>query len=534
MNRVISFILSLVILAVGLSACSREGNPVESSTEGATSSERLTTAESTTLPVTSLLPPPVESESMSQTETDIHGATETTETTSDSSETLPSPPETTPKVTEPQETRPPETLPPETQVPPEAVPILRIDRSQLNIGAYGLQPYAGDREHIKDIALCGIDFMLVVNDAMRDTLGYMEEFGVGAITVGTMPGWCGGSGLNGQMKYHNPLTLYESSAQKFLTKDHPAIWGVDLGDEPSALDFSHLGKAIKRVRELLPEQHLFVNLYPIYATAKQNGLSAAASQLGVSTYQDYIEKYCQYIDLDYISYDFYMYGPQDNLNSVGLALENLRIVSEACNRYDKDLWIALQANSSDNSYWISTNELRYQAFSSMAYGAKTIMWACYTEGWWTNNVLDKNGNKTQQYDKLKTVNAEIHTIGETFMEYDHVASHLVGYDGTPLEGQSSKSFSNTLFSNVKDVSGKPLIIGEMALGSDKGGALMICASNDPFDNGGSEYQITFRVSKGKTVRAIGGNGDLTIEAQNDGTYTVKMYSNEGVLITVNG
>ena len=44
MNRFISFILSLVILAVGLSACSREGNPVESSTEGATSSERLTTA----------------------------------------------------------------------------------------------------------------------------------------------------------------------------------------------------------------------------------------------------------------------------------------------------------------------------------------------------------------------------------------------------------------------------------------------------------------------------------------------------------
>ena len=41
MNRFISFILSLVILAVGLSACSREGNPVESSTEGATSSERL-------------------------------------------------------------------------------------------------------------------------------------------------------------------------------------------------------------------------------------------------------------------------------------------------------------------------------------------------------------------------------------------------------------------------------------------------------------------------------------------------------------
>ena len=61
---------------------------------------------------------------------------------------------------------------------------------------------------------------------------------------------------------------------------------------------------------------------------------------------------------------------------------------------------------------------------------------------------------------------------------------------------------------------------------------MICASNDPFDNGGSEYRITFGVPEGKSVRAVGGNGDITVETENDGTYVVKIRSNDGVLITV--
>ena len=37
-----------------------------------------------------------------------------------------------------------------------------MDRSRLNIGAYHLQPYASTEAHVKDVADCGIDFMLCI------------------------------------------------------------------------------------------------------------------------------------------------------------------------------------------------------------------------------------------------------------------------------------------------------------------------------------------------------------------------------------
>ncbi|MBQ7915173.1 MAG: hypothetical protein IJ315_00110, partial [Firmicutes bacterium] len=71
------------------------------------------------------------------------------------------------------------------------------------------------------------------------------------------------------------------------------------------------------------------------------------------------------------------------------------------------MWIVLQVNSKHKEEWISENNLRFQAYTAMAFGAENIIWACYTAGWWHNQVLDEKGEKTQQYEKLKKVNGEI-------------------------------------------------------------------------------------------------------------------------------
>jgi hypothetical protein len=38
-----------------------------------------------------------------------------------------------------------------------------MDRKRLNIGAYILQPYARTERHIKEIADCGIDFIVCMH-----------------------------------------------------------------------------------------------------------------------------------------------------------------------------------------------------------------------------------------------------------------------------------------------------------------------------------------------------------------------------------
>ena len=44
----------------------------------------------------------------------------------------------------------------------------------------------------------------------------------------------------------------------------------------------------------------------------------------------------------------------------------------------------------------------------MAFGAENIIWACYTAGWWSNQVVDENGEKTQQYAKMQKINDCVH------------------------------------------------------------------------------------------------------------------------------
>ena len=66
--------------------------------------------------------------------------------------------------------------------------------------------------------------------------------------------------------------------------DHPAIWGIDTGDEPSALDFPYYGEVLKFVNKAFPKQFPYLNLYPNYAFVAKNSAQQTVNQLGAATY----------------------------------------------------------------------------------------------------------------------------------------------------------------------------------------------------------------------------------------------------------
>jgi len=400
----------------------------------------------------------------------------------------------------------------------------RMNRSRLNIGVYHLKEYARTEQHIRDLSDCGVDFVICLNDD-RPTLDLFEKYGVGAIVSGIVPGWWGGDGHNaGTMESVNPLPRYDECAASFT--DHPAIWGIDIGDEPSALDFPHYGRVYDRVNTLFPKQFPYLNLYPNYASVAENSASQTVNQLGTPTYAEHIERYCQCVPADYLCYDFYLYAI-----NVPKAYENLRIVADACLRTGRSMWIVLQVNSNRAQEWITENGLRFQAYTAMAFGAENITWACYTAGWWHNQVLDEKGEKTEQYDKLKNVNAELHTIGEEYMKYRRVSTHFVGFEGTDWltgVGQNSiPALSTGVF--VAVTADDPIIAGEMVSRTGNSHALMIASAGDPYDKNPGDVTVTFRCC-GRKITAIGGHGRLPVE-QCDGRYKVTIPKNGGVLIT---
>lgn len=398
----------------------------------------------------------------------------------------------------------------------------RMDRGRFYIGAYVLNPNARTEEHVRDLAECGIDF---IEDMEYDpaALDLFAQYGVGAILAGVVPGWWGGAGENaGQLAAQIPLSEYEAAAASFA--DHPAVWGIDVGDEPSALDFPQYGKVVDTVNEFFPNQFAFLNLHPYYAQALETAL-------GTPTYEEYINEYCANVGTDYICYDFYVYA--DNVPD---AYENLRIVADACRDTERSFWIVLQVNSAEAERFTPRNELRFQAYTAMAFGAETVLWSCYSPGWWENNVLDETGGKTEQYEKLKQVNAELHALAEPYMRYRRESTHFVGFDGTPwLEGvgQSSEpEFQNDFFENVRAGDGRPLLIGDLApcaLGEDGRRALFVCACDDPYDQNPTATRVLFRVTDGN-VRAFVGDGERPVARLGEGLFAVEIASNEGILI----
>ena len=404
----------------------------------------------------------------------------------------------------------------------------RMDRNRLNIGVYHLKPYARTEAHIKEVADCGIDF-IVCMDNDRPALDLFHKYGVGAIVSGIVPGWWGGDGDNaGKLAETNPMEKYEAAARSFT--DHPAIWGIDVGDEPSALDFPYYGRVMDYVGRAFPNQFPYLNLYPNYASVSQNNAQETVNQLGTATYDEHIQKYCENVPVDYICYDFYLYSI-----NVTKHYENLRVVADACRNTGRSMWIVLQVNSNKPAEWMSENNLRFQAYTSMAFGAENIIWACYTAGWWHNQVLDAEGNKTEQYDKLKKINAEIRTLADEYMKYRRVSTHFVGFEGHPhmaaVQQEAIPSLSTGVFFDVKADNGAPLVVGEMVnRNADGSVALMVCAADDPYETDPKEYNITFRAPD-RCVRALGGNGYKTVTDLGDGVYAVAVKSNEGVLIT---
>lgn len=387
----------------------------------------------------------------------------------------------------------------------------RMDRSRLHIGAYCLAPCAWSDEHVRDIARCGIDMMICVpND--RALLDRLHENGIGAVVTGVLPGWFGGMGENaGSMAQKNPLENYRSDG----FEDHPAVWAVDIGDEPSSLDFPHYGKVYERTQALFPNQFPYLNLYPGYAMVPWNSPQQVVEQLGAERYGEYIDRYCENVPSDYICFDFYPYAA-----NVSLFWDNLKTVSDACRRTGRSLWIVLQVNSHLPEVWTSENRLRLQAYSALAFGAESIFWACYTAGWWHNQVLDEHGQKTQQYDKLRRVNAELASLGETYMRYRCVNTYIVEKEPLRVAG----------FRSVCAAGGERLIVGEMvSRGGDGSRALMVCAASDPMDDRPGRIALRFEPEDG-LVHAVSGRGTTFVSQDSDGVYSLEMNSCDGMML----
>ncbi|RIK76585.1 MAG: hypothetical protein DCC67_13720 [Planctomycetota bacterium] len=172
-----------------------------------------------------------------------------------------------------------------------------------------------------------------------------------------------------------------------LVKHHPAVYGYYLRDEPTSALFPGLAKVAEAVKELHPGAWPYINLFPNYADM---------GQLGAADYDAYLEKFIAECKPTILSYDHYAPFEGGGLREGYFA--NLEAVRRAGLRHGLPIWNIVLAAAHFNYRESSPADLRFQAYTSLAYGVRGIGYFKYFTSMIGNyrlGPIDQFGHKTR-------------------------------------------------------------------------------------------------------------------------------------------
>lgn len=420
-----------------------------------------------------------------------------------------------------------------------------IDRSQLLIGTYCFN-YTGE-DSVKLLADAGIDFIAGGSNNV-EMLDMFEKYGVGAfVSAGYLgiPSWRGS--IRNVGEHQEPSFTIETfkEAVNASTFDHPAMWGLELVDEPHSDDLPFIGEEETAYEEVNPDKLVYINLYPNYGSSEQ---------LGAHTYAQHVLDYVAAVDTDYISYDAYNVDLQnhDNLHQGGgylfdRAICNLKDVADPCRETGKDLWVVIQAGSWLSEPCLTKAQLQIQAYPCLAFGAKVINWACWKTGWFTDstNMVDANNEPTDAYYNVQSINKDLEYLEPIYMRYTNVDTTLINgaeyiqgvhYGRFDFATQDDMVLDQDVFKDIKVSYKKAVILaGYFEKNDGSGEAMMFVEGTDGFarENQDELHSIRFSLDdEDAVVTAYYPDFAQRLERASDGTYVINISNAIGVFVTV--
>ena len=411
----------------------------------------------------------------------------------------------------------------------------RVDRSKILIGSYNVNFI--EEEDIKAIADCGIDFMTGVHKF--EALDLMAKYGIGAFThviYHKFPYFRGNDRVKGEAASPAP-TYDEAYLREVLpdisTFDHEALWGIWLVDEPNSGDypFHEMQRAV--MQEKYPHILTYINLYPNCGYDRL-GVTKGSSY---SEYKEYIDEYVKTVNSEYICYDRYMYR-NDGGDLDGMLVDT-SIIAKACRENNREFWMWLQANfPEDNGRTVSVDQMKFQANLAMSFGVTSMIWGCWAPGWWYNNVLDSEGNKTEQYDKLKVVNAETNILSPVIIKYNSLDNCIIGHkhpDASTFYSNDDNVIEQDTFIDVSMVehTDSSVLCGYFEKKIGNGSAMMFVNITDPDCETKETAPVFFKVSNpDAVVTEHTAHGSFVLKPDADGYYKISVENAEYSFVTV--
>ncbi len=189
---------------------------------------------------------------------------------------------------------------------------------------------------------------------------------------------------------------------------HPAVFGYYLRDEPPANWFPHLEKVASAVREFAPGKWPYINLFPDYA---ENW------QLATTNYAEYLERFITICHPKIVSYDNYSLMDDGSLR--GNYWSNLEAVHAACRRHGIEFWNIVLSVAHFSYREPSAADLRFEAYTSLAYGARGLSYFTYfapAVGNYRSAPVDQFGHETPTWQWLQNVNLQVQKLAPTLLQ----------------------------------------------------------------------------------------------------------------------
>lgn len=271
-------------------------------------------------------------------------------------------------------------------------PVERFQQDRFAIG-FWVDPPADDRmeERYANIADAGFTLVLggfatTTPDTIERQLALCEKYDLKALT-------------------------YSVSREFDDLPEHPACWGYMIRDEPSAELFPELRTIVAKIRAQRPGRLAYINLFPNYANAEQ---------LGTETYDEHVRRFVDEVDVDVLSMDHYPVFKPD-ADGRDAYCENLAVMREHSMRKGIPFWNFFNTMPYGPHTDPTESQLRWQVYTSLAYGAKGVLYFCY----WTpaggefpkgGAILHRDGRSSRHYDQAKRINSAVKNFGPTLMQ----------------------------------------------------------------------------------------------------------------------
>ena len=282
----------------------------------------------------------------------------------------------------------------------------------------------------------------------------------------------------------------EGTVKRF--KDHPALAGYNLRDEPNIKEFSELAEQLRRIRAVDAEHICYINLFPNRATPKQ---------LGTDTYREYVDLFVKTVPTELLTFDHYPITVNGLRPEWG---ENLEIISEVSRDTGKPFW-AFALSLAHREYPIpSIDHLRLQVYGDLAYGAQGIQyyryWTIKSSRWdFHDGPIDSNGKRSVVYDRVKQINEEVRNLSGVFAGSQVLH---VGHAGNVTSTGTKPSRIMPPFTNI-DIKNHEAIVSWLEKGSRK----FLVVVNFSLEG---NMMLHIGTENGSTVKRVDKNGIMSV------------------------